>query len=165
MGKVVEVENGWECEHGQWSWEIFRGALWEMAVPVLGVLLELRTCKQVENRTLSTLSFLWDINGGDHNSQGEFYMLYGNLYGRFFFFTNQQTEAMTLCICKGGGYKWYILIYLQSSDACEHLSLFLCLANHEELQDGVILHNLLQVVGTPIWLGQGFDDDYFDPLH
>lgn len=93
MGKVVKVDNGWECERGQWS-EVFRGALWQMAVPVLGVSLELRTCEQVENRTLSTLSSHWDINGGDHNSQGEFYVLYGKIFVHKL--PNRSYEAMHL---------------------------------------------------------------------
>ncbi|KAK5844108.1 hypothetical protein PVK06_000243 [Gossypium arboreum] len=32
-----------------------------------------------------------------------------------------------------GGYKWYILIYPQGCDVCNHLSLFLCVANNDKL--------------------------------
>ncbi|PWA51782.1 MATH domain-containing protein [Artemisia annua] len=35
-----------------------------------------------------------------------------------------------------GGYKWYILIYPQGCDVCNHLSLFLCVANHDKLLPG-----------------------------
>ncbi|KAF3631818.1 MATH domain-containing protein [Capsicum annuum] len=35
-----------------------------------------------------------------------------------------------------GGYKWYILIYPQECHVCNHLSLFLCVANHDKLLPG-----------------------------
>ncbi|XP_062108155.1 TNF receptor-associated factor homolog 1a isoform X2 [Humulus lupulus] len=35
-----------------------------------------------------------------------------------------------------GGYKWYILIYPQGCDVGNHLSLFLCVANHDKLLPG-----------------------------
>ncbi|CAL5395306.1 unnamed protein product [Camellia sinensis] len=35
-----------------------------------------------------------------------------------------------------GGYRWYILIYPQGCDVCNHLSLFLCVANHDKLLPG-----------------------------
>ncbi|KAM3308887.1 hypothetical protein P3S67_010631 [Capsicum chacoense] len=35
-----------------------------------------------------------------------------------------------------GGYKWYILIYPQECDVCNHLSLFLCVVNHDKLLPG-----------------------------
>ncbi|MFQ6628285.1 hypothetical protein Gotur_007521 [Gossypium turneri] len=33
----------------------------------------------------------------------------------------------------------YILIYPQGCDVCNHLSLFLCVANHDKLLPGLIL--------------------------
>ncbi|XP_047955505.1 TNF receptor-associated factor homolog 1a-like [Salvia hispanica] len=35
-----------------------------------------------------------------------------------------------------GGYKWYILIFPRGCDVCSHLSLFLCVANHDKLLPG-----------------------------
>ncbi|KAK1430403.1 hypothetical protein QVD17_13111 [Tagetes erecta] len=35
-----------------------------------------------------------------------------------------------------GGHEWYILIYPRGCDVCDHLSLFLCVANHEKLLPG-----------------------------
>ncbi|XP_047317119.1 TNF receptor-associated factor homolog 1a-like [Impatiens glandulifera] len=35
-----------------------------------------------------------------------------------------------------GGYEWYILIYPQGCEVNNHLSLFLCVANHEQLSPG-----------------------------
>ncbi|XP_062222868.1 TNF receptor-associated factor homolog 1a-like isoform X2 [Phragmites australis] len=37
---------------------------------------------------------------------------------------------------EAGGYKWYILVYPQGCDVSNHLSLFLCVANHDKLLPG-----------------------------
>ncbi|KVH87839.1 MATH-like protein [Cynara cardunculus var. scolymus] len=43
----------------------------------------------------------------------------------------QNYAAIFMCSCR-----WYILIYPQGCDVCNHLSLFLCVANHDKLLPG-----------------------------
>ncbi|KAI3984803.1 hypothetical protein MKX01_039420, partial [Papaver californicum] len=62
------------------------------------------------------------------------------LYGRFTWkidnFSQISKRELRSNVFEVGGYKWYILIYPQGCDVCNHLSLFLCVANHDKLLPG-----------------------------
>ncbi|KAK6911354.1 MATH/TRAF domain [Dillenia turbinata] len=62
------------------------------------------------------------------------------LYGKFTWkiekFSQTGKKELKSDIFEVGCYKWYILIYPQGCDVCNHLSLFLCVANHDKLNPG-----------------------------
>ncbi|KAJ6828290.1 MATH domain-containing protein-like isoform X1 [Iris pallida] len=62
------------------------------------------------------------------------------LYGKFTWkiekFSQINKRELRSNAFEVGGYKWYILIYPQGCDVCNHLSLFLCVANHDKLLPG-----------------------------
>ncbi|ONM37459.1 TRAF-like superfamily protein [Zea mays] len=63
-----------------------------------------------------------------------------DLFGRYTWkienFSKEKKREMKSEPFEAGGYKWYILVYPQGCDVSNHLSLFLCVANHEELLPG-----------------------------
>lgn len=63
-----------------------------------------------------------------------------DLYGKFTWkiskFSQIKKREVRSSTFEVGGYKWYILIYPQGCDACHHLSLFLCVADHDKLLPG-----------------------------
>ena len=63
-----------------------------------------------------------------------------DLYGKFTwkienFFEISKRELRSN-VFEVGGYKWYILVYPQGCDVCNHLSLFLCVADYDKLLPG-----------------------------
>uniref|UniRef100_A0A1D1YHT4 MATH domain-containing protein At5g43560 n=2 Tax=Anthurium amnicola TaxID=1678845 RepID=A0A1D1YHT4_9ARAE len=96
---------------------------------------EWRSFEQVENGTPSTSPPYWDTDDED-----DFGPKPSDLYGKFTwkienFFQISKRELRSN-VFEVGGYKWYILIYPQGCDVCNHLSLFLCVANHDKLLPG-----------------------------
>ncbi|XP_010932573.1 TNF receptor-associated factor homolog 1a isoform X2 [Elaeis guineensis] len=98
-------------------------------------LAEWRSCEQVENGTPSTSPPFWDTDDEDDCGPKP-----SDLYGRFTWkieeFSKINKRELRSNAFEVGGYKWYILIYPQGCDVCNHLSLFLCVANHDKLLPG-----------------------------
>ncbi|KAK4478169.1 hypothetical protein RD792_017451 [Penstemon davidsonii] len=98
-------------------------------------LAEWRSSEQVENGTPSTSPPYWDSSddedGGPKPSE-----LYGKYTWKIDKFSQINKRELRSNAFEVGGYKWYILIYPQGCDVCNHLSLFLCVANHDKLLPG-----------------------------
>ncbi|KAJ8543506.1 hypothetical protein K7X08_006029 [Anisodus acutangulus] len=92
-------------------------------------------CEQVENGTPLTSPPYWDSDddddGGPKPSE-----LYGKYTWKIDKFSQINKRELRSNVFEVGGYKWYILIYPQGCDVCNHLSLFLCVANHDKLLPG-----------------------------
>lgn len=63
-----------------------------------------------------------------------------DLYGKFTWkiekFSEFSKRELRSNVFEVGGYRWYILVYPQGCDVCNHLSLFLCVADYDKLQPG-----------------------------
>ncbi|KAK9146436.1 hypothetical protein Sjap_006339 [Stephania japonica] len=98
-------------------------------------LAEWRSSEQVENGTPSTSPPYWDTDDDDDCGPKP-----SELYGKFTWkienFSQISKRELRSNAFEVGGYKWYILIYPQGCDVCNHLSLFLCVANHDKLLPG-----------------------------
>ncbi|AED94981.1 TRAF-like superfamily protein [Arabidopsis thaliana] len=96
---------------------------------------EWRSSEQVENGTPSTSPPYWDIDDDD-----DFGSKPSQLFGKNTWtiekFSDINKRELRGDVFEVGGYKWYILIYPQGCDVCNHLSLFLCVAHHEKLLPG-----------------------------
>ncbi|XXG77664.1 hypothetical protein AAC387_Pa08g1773 [Persea americana] len=96
---------------------------------------EWRSSEQVENGTPSTSPPYWDTDDDDICGAKP-----SELYGKFTWkieqFPQITKRELRSNAFEVGSYKWYILIYPQGCDVCNHLSLFLCVANHEKLLPG-----------------------------
>ncbi|KAL5655406.1 hypothetical protein ACJX0J_034725, partial [Zea mays] len=62
--------------------------------------------------------------------------LFGRYTWRIENFSKEKKREMKSEPFEAGGYKWYILVYPQGCDVSNHLSLFLCVANHDKLLPG-----------------------------
>ncbi|KAL2530780.1 TRAF-like superfamily protein [Forsythia ovata] len=98
-------------------------------------LAEWRSSEQVENGTPSTSPPYWDSDSDDDNGPRP-----SELYGKYTWKINKFSQInkreLRSDAFEVGSYKWYILIYPQGCDVCNHLSLFLCVANHDKLLPG-----------------------------
>ncbi|XP_074345967.1 TNF receptor-associated factor homolog 1b-like isoform X2 [Apium graveolens] len=98
-------------------------------------LAEWRSSEHVENGSPSTSPPYWDTDDDDDCGQKP-----SELYGRYTWkidkFSQINKRELRSNAFEVGGYKWYILIYPQGCDVCNHLSLFLCVANHDKLLPG-----------------------------
>ncbi|XP_057547957.1 TNF receptor-associated factor homolog 1a-like [Amaranthus tricolor] len=96
---------------------------------------EWRSSDQVESCTPSTSPPYWDTDSDDDGGPKP-----ADLYDRFTWkidkFSEINKRELRSDTFEVGGYKWYILIYPQGCDVCNHLSLFLCVANHDKLLPG-----------------------------
>ncbi|CAD5311704.1 unnamed protein product [Arabidopsis thaliana] len=96
---------------------------------------EWRSSGQVENGTPSTSPSYWDIDDDD-----DYGLKPSELYGQYTWkipkFSEITKREHRSDVFEAGGYKWYILIYPQGCDVCNHLSLFLCVANYDKLLPG-----------------------------
>ncbi|KAL8171386.1 hypothetical protein V2J09_023190 [Rumex salicifolius] len=99
-------------------------------------LAEWRSCEQVENGTPSTSPPYWDIDDSDDDGGPKPSDLYGRYTWKIEKFSTINKRELKSNPFEVGGYKWYILIYPQGCDVCNHLSLFLCVANHDKLLPG-----------------------------
>lgn len=63
-----------------------------------------------------------------------------DLYGKFTWkienFSDISKRELRSNVFEVGSYKWYILVYPQGCDVCNHLSLFLCVADYDKLLPG-----------------------------
>ncbi|GAV71203.1 MATH domain-containing protein [Cephalotus follicularis] len=101
-------------------------------------LAEWRSSGQVENGTPSTSPPYWDTDEEEAatnivSKPSELYSKYTWKIDNFSQINKRELKSNTFEV---GGYKWYILIYPQGCDVCNHLSLFLCVANHDKLLPG-----------------------------
>ncbi|EEC69609.1 hypothetical protein OsI_38981 [Oryza sativa Indica Group] len=97
-------------------------------------LAEWRSSEQVENGTPSTSPAYSDSDDDDCGPRPS--ELYGKFTWRIDNFSQINKRELRSNSFDVGGYKWYILIYPQGCDVCNHLSLFLCVANHDKLLPG-----------------------------
>ncbi|PIA45285.1 hypothetical protein AQUCO_01700669v1 [Aquilegia coerulea] len=99
-------------------------------------LTEWRSIEQVENGTPSTSPPYWDTDEDDNESGKKPSELFGKFTWRIENFSQVNKRELRSNAFEVGGYKWYILIYPQGCDVHNHLSLFLCVANHDKLLPG-----------------------------
>ncbi|KAK4773239.1 hypothetical protein SAY87_028258 [Trapa incisa] len=96
---------------------------------------EWRSSDQVENGMQLTTAPYWDTDNDDDGGPKP-----SELFGRYTWkiekFSQITKRELRSSAFEVGGYKWYILIYPQGCDVCNHLSLFLCVANHDKLLPG-----------------------------
>ncbi|OEL23637.1 MATH domain-containing protein [Dichanthelium oligosanthes] len=98
------------------------------------LLSERRSCEKVDNGIPSTSPPFWDTDGDDDDDPGPRPLdLFGQHTWRIENFSKEKKREMKSEPFEAGGYKWYILVYPQGCDVSNHLSLFLCVANHEKL--------------------------------
>lgn len=99
-------------------------------------LAEWRSSEQVENGTPSTSPPYWDTDDSDDDRGLKPSELYGKHTWKIEKFSQINKRELRSNAFEVGGYKWYILVYPQGCDVCNHLSLFLCVANHDKLLPG-----------------------------
>ncbi|CAN8247820.1 unnamed protein product [Cochlearia groenlandica] len=99
-------------------------------------LVEWRSSEQVENGTPSTSPSCWDIDDVDDDIGPKPSELFGQDTWTIEKFSEINKRDVRGNVFEVGGYKWYILIYPQGCDVCNHLSLFLCVANYDKLLPG-----------------------------
>ncbi|KAH7661278.1 putative coiled-coil protein [Dioscorea alata] len=99
-------------------------------------LAEWRSSEQVENGTPSTSPPFWDTDDDEDDCGPKPSDLYGKFTWKIENFSTINKRELRSNVFEVGGYKWYILIYPQGCDVCNHLSLFLCVANHDKLLPG-----------------------------
>uniref|UniRef100_A0A7N0UUM0 MATH domain-containing protein n=1 Tax=Kalanchoe fedtschenkoi TaxID=63787 RepID=A0A7N0UUM0_KALFE len=115
-------------EPAQWNSSMQRGESGR-------ALTEWRSSEQLESGTPSTSPPYWDSDDEDVSG-----LKPSDLYGKYTWkidkFPQINKRELRSDAFEVGGYKWYILIYPQGCDVCNHLSLFLCVANHDKLLPG-----------------------------
>ncbi|CAO2194868.1 unnamed protein product [Urochloa humidicola] len=97
---------------------------------------EWRSREQVDNGVPSTSPPFWDDDSDDDDPGPRPLDLFGRHTWRIENFSNEKKREMKSEPFEAGGYKWYILVYPQGCEVSNHLSLFLCVANHEKLLPG-----------------------------
>ncbi|KAE8688391.1 MATH domain-containing protein [Hibiscus syriacus] len=118
VGRSVEgISSGQRCQAGE-------------------ALAEWRSSEQLENGTPSTSPPYWDSDDDDGGGGSKPSELYGKYTWKIEKFSQINKRELRSNAFEVGGYKWYILIYPQGCDVCNHLSLFLCVANHDKLLPG-----------------------------
>ncbi|KAF2616875.1 hypothetical protein F2Q68_00042804 [Brassica cretica] len=95
-----------------------------------------RCSTQVENGTPSTSPSYWDTDDDDDDYGLRPSQLFVKHKWKIEKFSEIKKRELRSSVFEAGGYKWYILIYPQGCDVWHHLSLFLCVANHEKLLPG-----------------------------
>uniref|UniRef100_A0ACD5W5C6 Uncharacterized protein n=2 Tax=Avena sativa TaxID=4498 RepID=A0ACD5W5C6_AVESA len=93
---------------------------------------EWRSCDQVDNGSPSTSPPFWDTDGEDDDPGPGPSSLFGRHTWRIENFSKEKKREMKSEPFEAGGFKWYILVYPQGCDVSNHLSLFLCVANHDK---------------------------------
>ncbi|KAL6614405.1 hypothetical protein ACP70R_036675 [Stipagrostis hirtigluma subsp. patula] len=97
---------------------------------------EWRSYEQFDNGGPSTSPPFWDTDGEDDDPGPRPSELFGRYTWRIENFSKEKKREMKSEPFEAGGYKWYILVYPQGCDVSNHLSLFLCVANHDKLLPG-----------------------------
>ncbi|XP_026452623.1 TNF receptor-associated factor homolog 1a-like [Papaver somniferum] len=96
------------------------------------------SCEQVENVNPGTSPpYCETDDDADDNDNGP---KPAELYGKFTWkidnFSQISKQELRSNAFEVSGHKWYLLMYPQGCDVCNHLSLFLCVANHDKLLPG-----------------------------
>ncbi|GKU85818.1 hypothetical protein SLEP1_g437 [Rubroshorea leprosula] len=99
-------------------------------------LAEWRSSEQPENGIPSTSPPYWDTDDDDDDGGPKPSELFGKYTWKIEKFSQINKRELRSNAFEVGGYKWYILIYPQGCEVCNHLSLFLCVANHDKLLPG-----------------------------
>lgn len=100
-------------------------------------LAEWRSSERMESGMPSTSPPYWDTDDDDDDDCGPRPSeLFGNFTWKIENYSQINKRELRSNAFEVGGYKWYILIYPQGCDVCNHLSLFLCVANHDKLLPG-----------------------------
>uniref|UniRef100_A0ACD5U133 Uncharacterized protein n=1 Tax=Avena sativa TaxID=4498 RepID=A0ACD5U133_AVESA len=97
---------------------------------------EWRSCDQGDSGSPSTSPPFWDMDYDFDDRGPKPSELYGRHTWRIENFSKEKKREMKSEPFEAGGYKWYILVYPQGCDVSNHLSLFLCVANHDKLLPG-----------------------------
>ncbi|KAK3165604.1 hypothetical protein QOZ80_1AG0035330 [Eleusine coracana subsp. coracana] len=97
---------------------------------------EWRSSEQIDNGSPSTSPPFWDTDSDEDDPGPRPSDLFGRYTWRIENFSKEKNREMKSEPFEAGGYKWYILVYPQGCDVSNHLSLFLCVANHEKLLPG-----------------------------
>ncbi|CAO2178049.1 unnamed protein product [Urochloa humidicola] len=97
---------------------------------------EWRSREQVDNGIPSTSPPFWDNDSDDDDPGPRPLDLFGRHIWRIENFSKEKKREMKSEPFEAGGYMWYILVYPQGCEVSNHLSLFLCVANHEKLLPG-----------------------------
>ncbi|CAM0954696.1 unnamed protein product [Alopecurus aequalis] len=97
---------------------------------------EWRSCDQGDSGSPSTSPPFWDTDYDIDDPGPKPSELYGRHTWRIENFSKEKKREMKSDPFEAGGYKWYILVYPQGCDVSNHLSLFLCVANHDKLLPG-----------------------------
>ncbi|KAG6550159.1 hypothetical protein Mapa_008116 [Marchantia paleacea] len=102
---------------------------------------EWRSREQLEPSPPSTSPAYWDSDEEDDlNPSSIIGPKPSDLYGKFTWkienFSEISKRELRSNVFEVGGYKWYILVYPQGCDVCNHLSLFLCVADYDKLLPG-----------------------------
>ncbi|XP_024401226.1 uncharacterized protein [Physcomitrium patens] len=109
--------------------------------PMMDLPPEWRSREQLEPSPPSTSPAYWDTDEDDDSNSS---CMTGpkptDLYGKFTWkienFSEISKRELRSNVFEVGGYKWYILVYPQGCDVCNHLSLFLCVADYDKLLPG-----------------------------
>ncbi|KZV53689.1 MATH domain-containing protein-like [Dorcoceras hygrometricum] len=96
--------------------------------------IESKSSEVIEDGTPSTSPLYWDSDDDDGGPKPS--ELYGKYTWKIYKFSQVNTRELRSNTFEVGGYKWYVLIYPQGRDVCDHLSLFLCVADHDKLLPG-----------------------------
>eukprot|EP00798_Chlamydomonas_sp_ICE-L_P015975 gene15975-22105_t len=72
----------------------------------------------------------------EHDEGPKPHELYGKFTWKIENFSETSKRELRSNVFDVGGYKWYILVYPQGCDVCNHLSLFLCVADYDKLLPG-----------------------------
>ncbi|CAL9093340.1 unnamed protein product [Musa textilis] len=96
---------------------------------------EWRSREQFENGAPSTSPPYWDTDDDDDCGPKPS-ELYGKHTWKIENFSTINKRELRGDAFEIGGYKWFILVYPQGCDVCNHLSLFLSVADHEKLLPG-----------------------------
>ncbi|XP_062231819.1 TNF receptor-associated factor homolog 1a-like [Phragmites australis] len=97
---------------------------------------EWRSCERADSDSPSTSPPFWDTDSDDDDPGPKPLDLFGRYTWRIENFSKEKKREMKSEPFEAGGYKWYILVYPQGCDVSNHLSLFLCVANHDKLLPG-----------------------------
>mmetsp|Transcript_12537 Transcript_12537/g.35224 ORF Transcript_12537/g.35224 Transcript_12537/m.35224 type:complete len:1065 (+) Transcript_12537:198-3392(+) len=94
---------------------------------------EWRTRQSAIDFPSSSSSYLEEDDDGTTSKPAD---LYGKFTWKIENFSDISKRELRSNVFEVGSYKWYILVYPQGCDVCNHLSLFLCVADYDKLLPG-----------------------------
>ncbi|XAR49016.1 hypothetical protein NMG60_11032033 [Bertholletia excelsa] len=133
-GEVVDLEMAGIATEESGVGKSLEGVSRGQNGPSIEALAEWRSSEQLENGIPSTSPPYWDSD--DDITGPKPSTLYGKHIWTIDKFSQINKRELRSDVFDVGGHRWYILIYPQGCDVCNHLSLFLCVANHDKLLPG-----------------------------